>query len=93
MRVHGLADDALPGVASLGVRPTVEDTGRMLLKVHVLHWPNALGSEGGYDRLLRVELLHKLHEERKCESLAALREGITRDATDACQWLQDAGVQ
>ena len=44
-----------------------------------------LGSETGNGRLPRVELLRKLHDERKHDSLAALREGITRDATDACQ--------
>ena len=93
VRVHGLADDALPGVASLGVRPTVEDTGRVLLEVHVLRWPDALGSEGGYGRLLRVELLHKLHDERKYDSLAALREGIERDTAEAQRWLMAAGVK
>ena len=93
VRVHGLADDALPGVASLGVRPTVEDAGRVLLEVHVLRWPDALGSEGGYGRLLRVELLHKLHDERKYDSLAALREGIERDTAEAQGWLMAAGVK
>ena len=93
VRVHGLADDALPGVASLGVRPTVEDTGRVLLEVHVLRWPDALGSEGGYGRLLRVELLHNLHDERKYDSLAALRAGIERDTAEAQRWLMAAGVK
>ena len=92
VRVHGLSADALPGVASLGVRPSVEDAGRVKLEVHVLRWPDALGSEGGYGRLVRVELLQKLHDERKYESLAALREGIARDVTEAGMWLQAAGV-
>ena len=35
VQVHGLAAGPLPAVASLGVRPTVEDAGRMLLEVHV----------------------------------------------------------
>ena len=91
VRVHGLADDALPGVASLGVRPTVEDAGRVLLEVHVLRWPDALGSEGGYGRLLRVELLHKLHDELKYGSLTALQEGIARDTEAARAWLAATG--
>ena len=85
-RVHGLADAALPAVASLGVRPTVEDAGRVLLEVHCLQWPAALGPEGGYGRVLRVELLHKLHDELKYESIPALREGIARDTLAAQQW-------
>jgi riboflavin kinase / FMN adenylyltransferase len=88
VQVHGLGDKPLAGVASLGVRPTVEDAGRVLLEVHCLEWPAALGVEGGYGRLLRVELLHKLHDERRYESLDALRLGIARDVTDARDWLR-----
>jgi len=93
VRLHGLSPDALPGVASLGVRPSVEDAGQVKLEVHALRWPEALGSEGGYGRLVRVELLHKLHDELKYASLEALREGIARDTAQARQWLLTAGVQ
>jgi riboflavin kinase/FMN adenylyltransferase len=86
VRVHGLGEAAVPGVASLGVRPTVEDAGRVLLEVHCLHWPARLELEAGYGRLLRVELLHKLHDERRYESLDALRAGIARDTEDARAW-------
>ena len=87
VRVFGLCDSPLPGVASLGVRPTVEDAGRVLLETHCLDWPVSLGEEGGYGRCIRVELLHKLHDERRYESLEALREGIARDERDARRWL------
>lgn len=90
VRVHGLAAHAVPGVASLGVRPTVEDAGRVLLEVHCLEWPPTLGNDGGYGRLLRVELLHKLHDELRYPSLEALREGIARDVADAREWLASA---
>ena len=86
VRVHGLADAPLPGVASLGVRPTVEDAGRVLLEVHCLDWPETLGRDGGYGRCIKVELLHKLHDERKYPSLEALRQGIARDVADARAW-------
>jgi len=89
-RVHGLQDGAddrpVPAVASFGVRPTVEDAGRVLLEVHCLQWPQALGPEGGYGRCLRVELLHKLHDELKYDSLEALRQGIARDVEAARAW-------
>jgi len=86
VRVHGLADAPLPGVASFGVRPTVEDSGRVLLEVHCLDWPPALGDEGGYGRCLRVDLLHKLHDEVKYDSLPALQAAIARDTDDARRW-------
>ena len=86
VQVHGLTALPVPGVASLGVRPSVEDAGRVLLEVHCLQWPAELSAEGGYGRLLRVDLMHKLHDELKYPSLDALREGIARDTEDAQRW-------
>jgi riboflavin kinase/FMN adenylyltransferase len=86
VRTHGLADAALPGVASLGRRPTVDSSGRMLLEVHCLDWPASLALDGAYGRMVRVELLHWLHAERKYPSVDELREGIARDVADARAW-------
>ncbi|MEK8047956.1 bifunctional riboflavin kinase/FAD synthetase [Ideonella margarita] len=86
VQVHGLAEQPLAGVASLGVRPTVEDAGRVLLEVHCLDWPAGLAVEGGYARILRVDLLHKLHDERRYDGLEALRVGIAQDVIDARAW-------
>lgn len=86
VRTHGLTAQALPGVASLGRRPTVSTGEQVLLEVHCLDWPDALGPEGGYGKLVRVELLHWLHEELKYESLDALRAGIARDEAQARAW-------
>jgi len=87
VQVHGLAAAPLQGVASLGVRPTIEDAGRVLLEVHCFEWPAALGDHGGYGRCVRVELLHKLHDERRYDTLDALKAGIARDEADARAWL------
>lgn len=84
--VHRLAEAPLPAVASLGVRPTVEDAGRALLEVHCLHWPQALGPEGGYGRCVRVDLLHHLHEERRYATLGDLQAAITADEQAARAW-------
>ena len=86
VEVQGLGDRPLPGVASLGVRPTVEDAGRVLLEVHCLRWPPALATEGAYGRCVSVQLLHKLHDERKYDSLDALQAGIAQDTADARAW-------
>jgi riboflavin kinase/FMN adenylyltransferase len=87
VRVHGLGGVALPGVASLGVRPTVEEAGRQLLEVFCLRWPEALGADGAYGRCVKVELLHKLHDERHYDTVQALRAGIACDVADARAWL------
>ena len=85
--VHGLHDAPLPGVANLGVRPSLDprdaNGGRVLLETHCLDWPTHLGAEGGYGKIVRVELLHKLHDELKYDSLDALTAGIARDCEDA----------
>ena len=87
VQVEGLADCALPGVASLGVRPTVEQAGRVLLEVHCLEWPAVLGAEGGYGKLVRVELLHKLRDEARYDGLEALAAAIRKDVADARAFL------
>jgi len=81
--VHGLIPEPLPGVASLGLRPTVEETDRILLEVNCLEWPAELGAEGGYGKIVRVELLHKLRDEVRFEGLDALTAAIRQDAADA----------
>ena len=91
VQVHGLADEPLPGVANLGVRPSLDphdvNGGRVLLETHCLRWPAHLGAEGAYGKIIRVDLLHKLHDELRYHSLAALTEGIARDLDDARAWL------
>ena len=91
-RVHGLGHAPLPAVASLGVRPTVEDAGRVLLEVHCLAWPDTLGIDAGYGCRLRVDLLHKLHDERRYDSLEALRLGIAQDVREAHAWFAQRAV-
>ena len=83
VRTHGLSGEPLEGVASLGVRPTVEDAGRVLLEVHCFDWPESLGKEGGYGKIVRVELLHKLRDEARYDGLEALQAAIHQDIADA----------
>ncbi|MES2150373.1 MAG: bifunctional riboflavin kinase/FAD synthetase [Pseudomonadota bacterium] len=88
VQVHGLGASALPGVASLGVRPTVDDKGRMLLEVHLF------GDAGNcYGKLVRVEFLEKIRDEEKFVDLPALIHAITLDANHAHAWFaQRAGA-
>ena len=87
VQVHGLARGPLLGVANLGIRPSVDpddaNGGRVLLETHVLEWPAALGAEGAYGKIIRVELLHKLHDELKYDSLDTLKAGIAKDCDEA----------
>jgi riboflavin kinase / FMN adenylyltransferase len=85
--VHGLDGGPLEGVANLGIRPSLDaddvNGGRVLLETHCLQWPASLGDEGGYGKIIRVELLHKLHDELRYDGLEALKAGIARDCDAA----------
>ena len=83
VRTHGLGPTPVDGVASLGIRPTVEDAGRVLLEVHCLSWEHPTELDSAYGKIVTVELLHKLHDELKYEGLEALQQGIARDCDDA----------
>jgi riboflavin kinase / FMN adenylyltransferase len=94
VRVHGLGEQALDGVANLGIRPSLDandvNGGRVLLETHILDWPASLGAELGYGKIVRVELLHKLHEELKYDGLDALTQGIARDVMSARAYFASA---
>ncbi len=78
VRVHGLGPAPLPAVASVGVRPTVDDSGRVLLEVHLFDY-----SQSCYGKLVRVEFLEKLRDEEKYDDLASLTAAIDNDAARA----------
>jgi len=78
VRVHGIGTRALPGVASVGLRPTVDDSGRWLLEVHVFDF-----SDEVYGRLIQVEFVQKLRDEARFDSIQELAAAIRRDAERA----------
>jgi riboflavin kinase/FMN adenylyltransferase len=78
VQVHGLADHALPGVASFGVRPTVDDSGQVLLETYLFDFDQQC-----YGKLIRVEFLKKLRDEQKYVDLPTLTAAIARDVEDA----------
>ncbi|MFL6659424.1 MAG: bifunctional riboflavin kinase/FAD synthetase [Massilia sp.] len=81
VQVHGLGPAPLPAVASLGVRPTVDDSGRVLLEVHLFDF-----AQSCYGQLVQVEFLEKLRDEEKYTDLASLTSAITRDGQRARAW-------
>ena len=87
VQVFGLGPAPLPGVANLGIRPSLDpddvNGGRVLLETHCLDWPDSLGPEEAYGKIIRVELERKLHDELKYDGLDSLKAGITRDCEDA----------
>lgn len=67
-----------PGVASLGVRPTIAGGGEPLLEVYVFDFDHDL-----YGQRLVVEFVAKLRDEEKFAGLDELRAQMDRDAAQA----------
>jgi riboflavin kinase/FMN adenylyltransferase len=82
VRMHGIADTPLDGVASLGIRPTVSDSGRAALEVHLFDFAGDV-----YGRHVRVEFLYKIRDEEKYSDLETLRLQIARDCDSARHYL------
>lgn len=84
VQVHGLAAHPLPGVASLGVRPTVEDGGRVLLETYLFDYAGQC-----YGKIVRVEFLKKLRDEEKYVDLPTLTAAIEGDVQQARQFFKE----
>ncbi|EPJ85287.1 MAG: bifunctional riboflavin kinase/FAD synthetase [Pseudomonas sp.] len=67
-----------PGVANIGVRPTVAGDGSAHLEVHLLDFAGDL-----YGRRLTVAFHHKLRDEQRFASLEALKTAINADVAAA----------
>jgi riboflavin kinase/FMN adenylyltransferase len=78
VRVHGVSASPLPGVASMGTRPTVAGGGEMLLEAHVFDFAADL-----YGREIEVEFVSKLRDEERFGDLDALVVQMNQDARDA----------
>lgn len=78
VKLEGLAEAHLPGVASLGVRPTVKANDRPKLEVHLFDFDQDI-----YGRHVRVHFLHKIRDEMKFADLATLKQWIQADESVA----------
>jgi riboflavin kinase/FMN adenylyltransferase len=74
VKLEGLADTHLPGVASLGVRPTIRANDRPKLEVHLFDFDQDI-----YGRHVRVHFMHKIRDEMKFADLETLKRWIHAD--------------
>ena len=88
VEVDGLGPAPFPGVASLGVRPTVKESGRPTLEVHLFDFNGRL-----YGRRIGVRFLKKLRDEQKFDSIDALVAQMDRDAAAARDYFLTAEAQ
>ena len=84
----GVAADPLPGVASLGVRPTVKERGKPTLEVHLFDFNGRI-----YGRRIGVRFLEKLRDEEKFSDIDALVAQMDLDAAAARKFFVTAKAQ
>jgi len=77
VEVGGLGERPLPGVANLGIRPTVGGT-RPLLEVHLFDFDRDI-----YGAHISVRFVHKLRNEQRFPNFDALKAQIAADAAAA----------
>jgi len=81
VEVSGGGLEQARGVANVGVRPTVDDSIKANLEVHLLDREIEL-----YGQHIEVTFRHKLREEQKFGSVDELRENIARDIENTRSW-------
>ncbi|TAL76328.1 MAG: bifunctional riboflavin kinase/FAD synthetase [Burkholderiaceae bacterium] len=87
VRAHGLHDKPINGVASLGVRPTVSNSGHILLEVHLLDC-----RIDAYGKLARIEFLEYVRDEEKFPDLPTMISAIDKDAQNAREYFALHGL-
>ncbi len=83
VRVGGLREGWMDGVASIGTRPTIDGT-EPLLEVHIFDFDRDI-----YGAHIQVEFVAKLRDEERFPDLDALKEQMFRDAGLAREILAD----
>lgn len=78
----------IPGVANIGVRPTIGGRKKPILEVHLF---DDVGSV--YGAFLTVEFKQRLRDEMQFSSLEALKAQISHDKQQAKDWFHEHAVQ
>lgn len=82
VKVYGLGDKILKGVANVGNRPTVDGT-RSLLEIHLFDFKQDI-----YGASLQVEFCHKIRDEKRFNSFELLKAQIQKDTLSAQKFFQ-----
>lgn len=81
--LEGEVAPARPGVANVGIRPTIGRDERAVVEAHLFDF-----EESCYGREAEIRFLHHLRGERRFPSLEALRAGIAADVRTAREYFE-----
>jgi riboflavin kinase/FMN adenylyltransferase len=83
VKLEGLGEALLPGVASFGIRPTMKQDGQPVLEVHLFDFDRQI-----YGAHVRVHFLHKIRDEMKFSDPETLRQWMIADEQKARDYLK-----
>lgn len=78
---------AIAGIASLGVRPTIDENGEVLLEVHLIDT-----NIDAYGKLVTVEFLQHVRDEEKFPNLETLVSAMNHDLDTAREYFNQHGL-
>lgn len=73
-----------PAMVNIGVRPTVMRGDDMVIEAHLINWQGNL-----YDKEITVRFLQRLRDEKKFESIEALRQQLDSDRRETLEVLRE----
>ena len=78
----------LYGMMNIGTKPTVSEENKQSIEVHFFDFNNTL-----YDQKLQIDILHRLRDEQKFESIELLKSQLLQDQKEALAHLQNTNAQ
>ena len=78
VKIHGLGEQVLTGVANVGNRPTVDNSLRTVLETHIFDYHETI-----YGRTIEIEFIKKIRDEKRFDSFELLKQQILHDADEA----------
>ena len=88
VQVRGLGPTAMPGIASLGVRPTVANSKDVLLETHLID-----ANVDAYGKLVEIDILQHVRDEEKFPDLPTLTAAMQNDRQRAVEYFAQHGLQ
>jgi len=75
-------DQTVYGMMNIGVNPTVETNNKQRIEIHFFNFEANL-----YDETLQIDVLKRLRDEKKFDSIALLKEQLTLDKKEALLYM------
>ena len=77
-------DKQLFGMMNIGINPTIDSDNNLSIEIHFFNFNSSL-----YDSKLKVELLTRLRDEQKFDSVESLQEQLKKDQLNSLEYLKN----